>query len=71
MWVKIPVPVPLDPMGLLGALGKVAGTTLRPLPDGCELDAPSLDLSEAPFDNMMGAWWGGQVVGTRKKKTQI
>lgn len=26
---------------------QVAGTTLRPLPDGCELDAPSLDLSEA------------------------
>lgn len=32
----------------LSAPGRqVAGTTLRPLPDGCELDAPSLDLSEA------------------------
>eukprot|EP00434_Breviolum_minutum_P000014 symbB.v1.2.000011.t1/scaffold5.1/size591573/11 len=26
---------------------EVAGTTLRPLPDGCELDAPNFDLSEA------------------------
>ena len=42
-------------------MGKVAGTTLRPLPDGCELDAPSLDLSEASLWQMTLV--GGGVVG--------